>query len=396
MAGPVPVQKHSEVEQVCDPEGFATHAQGHQLGFYPGGPERLAALIELIENAQASLKMVFYIFACDASGEQVRDALTAAARRKVQVSIIVDGFGADADEEWFADMIAAGGTFQVFVAKWSRRALIRNHQKLVIADDTRAMMGGFNVEDSYFAPAGADGWNDIGLTVEGPIVARMVDWFAQLQEWTSNDDAQLRDIRRRLRNWDGGTGTVRLLLGGPTTGLAQWGRCAVQDMARGERLDMLMAYFAPGPQVRKAMRKIARHGKTQLVLAGKTDNGATIGAARALYKRLLRAGARIYEFQPCKLHSKLIVIDDAVYIGSANFDMRSFHVNLEIMLRIEDAPLAERMRAHIAQHIAASVEVTPAVHAARATLLTRMRWWASWFLVSVVDYNVARRLNLGL
>ncbi len=186
------------------------------------------------------------------------------------------------------------------------------------------------------------------------------------------------------------------VLGGPTTRLADWGRCVLRDMQHGKRLDMLMAYFAPGPVVRKALRKIAQHGHTNLVLAGKSDNDATIGAARALYKGLLRARARIYEFQPCKLHSKLIVIDDIVYLGSANFDMRSFHVNLEMMLRIEDPALAEKMREHIRQHIAASVEVTPQLHASRATLLNRMRWWACWFLVSVVDYNVARRLNLGL
>jgi cardiolipin synthase len=386
----------SETKPFCDPAGFAVEAQGHKLTIYPGGQERLAALLGLIESAETSLKLAFYIFSRDASGARVRDALTDAVGRGVQIVVIVDGFGADADEEWFADMIAAGGTFQVFLAKWSRRALIRNHQKMVIADDKLAMMGGFNVADGYFAPAGTDGWTDIGLTIEGPVVARIADWFAQLHDWTRDDDAQFRDIRRRVKEWDSGTGPVRLLLGGPTTGLAEWGQCAVRDMQRGKRLDMLMAYFAPGPVVRKAMRGIARHGHTNLVLAGKSDNDATIGAARALYKRLLQAKARIFEFQPCKLHSKLIVIDDIVYLGSANFDMRSFHVNLEMMLRIEDAALAEKMREHIRQHIAASVEVTPELHARRATLLNRVRWWASWFLVSVVDYNVARRLNLGL
>ena len=382
-------------KQFCDPAGFTLEAQGHQLTLYPAGPDRLATLLALINGAQTTVKLAFYIFARDSSGAQVRDALTEAARRGVKVNVIVDGFGADADEEWFADMIAAGGTFQVFLAKWSRRALIRNHQKMVIADDTVAMMGGFNVEDGYFAAAGTDGWTDIGLTIEGPIVARLSDWFAQLHAWTRDDDAQFRDIRRRVKQWDSGTGPVRLLLGGPTTRLADWGRCAVRDMQSGERLDMLMAYFAPGPVVRKALRGIARRGQTNLVLAGKSDNDATIGAARALYKRLLRAKAQIYEFQPSKLHSKLIVIDDIVYLGSANFDMRSFHMNLEMMLRIEDAALAEKMREHIRQHIAASVEVTPAVHAERATLFNRMRWWVSWFLVSVVDYNVARSLNLG-
>jgi len=380
----------------CDPPGFAIEAQGHALAFYPSGVGRLDALLALIGAAQDSLKVAFYIFDCDKSGARVRDALIAAARRGVQVSLIVDGFGAQADAEWFAGLTAAGGDFQVFQAAWSRRALIRNHQKMVIVDDRAVMLGGFNVADGYFAPPGEDGWTDLGVTVEGPIVTRVADWFAQLHEWTSDEAAQFRDIRRRVRDWQSGDGPVRLLLGGPTYHLSDWARCVIRDMQQGQRLDMIMAYFAPGPRVRAAMRKIARRGRANLVLAGKTDNGATIGAARALYNKLLGAGARIYEFQPCKLHSKLIVIDDVVYLGSANLDMRSLHVNLEIMLRIEDPALAERMRQFIAQHMAASVEVTPQIQARRATLLTRLRWWACWFLVAVVDYTVARRLNLGL
>ena len=380
----------------CDPESFTLDAQGHTLTFYPDGQERLAALIALIDGARDSLDLAFYIFATDASAGRVRDALTAAARRGVKVRLIVDGFGADADDEYFAELIAAGGSFQIFMAKWSVRALIRNHQKMVIVDDTVAMLGGFNVADDYFAPPSANGWNDMAVTVQGPVVARVADWFAQLHEWTSDDDAQLRDIRLRVRRWDGGSGPVQLLIGGPTHHLARWARPVMRDMRQGQRMDMLMAYFSPGPRVRACMRVIAAKGQTNLVLAGKSDNGATIGAARALYKRLLKAGTRIYEFQPCKLHTKMIVIDDVAYLGSGNFDMRSLHVNLEIMLRIEDPALAERLRAHIAGHIAASLEITPELHARRATILTRMRWWASWFLVSVVDYTVARRLNLGL
>lgn len=157
-----------------------------------------------------------------------------------------------------------------------------------------------------------------------------------------------------------------------------------------------MAYFSPNPRLRRRIRAIARKGKTNLLLAGKSDNGATIGASRALYKKLLAAGANIWEFQPCKLHTKLIVLDDAGYLDSANFDMRSLYVNLEIVLRIEDAKLAERMRAFIHDHLPAREHVTAELHAARATLWTRAKWWASWFLVSVADYTVSRKLNLGL
>ncbi len=105
---------------------------------------------------------------------------------------------------------------------------------------------------------------------------------------------------------------------------------------------------------------------------------------------------RIYEFEPCKLHAKLIVVDDVTYIGSANFDMRSLYLNLELMLRIEDKALAERMRSFIQHHLPHSTEVTPALHKSRRTVWNRIRWSIGWFLVTVVDYSVTRRLNLGL
>ena len=90
------------------------------------------------------------------------------------------------------------------------------------------------------------------------------------------------------------------------------------------------------------------------------------------------------------------MLDDAVYVGSANFDMRSLYINLEIVVKVEDAALAARMRQYIDHMAAASTPITPALHKSRATLFNRVRWWLSWVLVSVVDYSVSRRLNLGL
>ena len=90
------------------------------------------------------------------------------------------------------------------------------------------------------------------------------------------------------------------------------------------------------------------------------------------------------------------MLDDTVYLGSANFDMRSLYLNLELMLQVKDAALAERMREFVSLHIQASEEITPAVHKARATLWNRLRWNFGWLLVSVIDYTVSRRLNLGL
>src|SRR5690606_31465551 len=102
---------------------------------------------------------------------------------------------------------------------------------------------------------------------------------------------------------------------------------------------------------------IARKGETRLLFPARSDNGAPVGAARAYDGRLLEAGARLWEFEPCKLHTKLIVLDDAVYLGSANFDARSLFINLEIVLKVEDAALAARMRDYLTHHLPASLEI---------------------------------------
>jgi cardiolipin synthase len=382
--------------EFSEPAPFSVRVDGLMLEFLPGGQERLEALLALIHGAQTSLRLVFYIYAEDEAGAQVRDALAEAAGRGVEVSLVLDSFGARADAAFFAPLIAAGGRYREFSPRWNVRYLVRNHQKMAIADGRKALIGGFNVENDYFASPQAGGWDDLGILLEGQAVERLDEWFGRLEGWCAERNGHFFAIRRLVREWEPGSGRVQWLMGGLTRLPNSWARRVMRDIECGTRLAMMMAYFSPGLGTVRRLGEVAQRGAALLVLAGKSDNGATIGAARSLYSRLLRRGAEIYEFRVAKLHTKLIVVDDVVYLGSANFDMRSLYLNLELMLRIEDAALAERMRQFVAAHVAGSVHVTKALHRRRGTLLNRIRWMLSWFLVTVVDYTVTRRLNLGL
>jgi len=380
-----------------DPPPFTVTAQGHDLTFYPAGKDRLERLIALLDSAQSSIRMCFYIFADDACGRLVLDRLMAARARGVEVALIIDSFGSKGTSDaMFAPLRNAGCKYCCFSPRWNVRYLIRNHQKIVVIDDGIALIGGFNVEQDYFEPPEANGWSDLAVELTGPVVAPLARWFDLIERWTRQPKGAWKAVRRLVRAWNPGTGPVQLLLGGPTRGLSPWARRVSDDLVDGRKLDMIMAYFSPAVRLLARIGRIAKRGETRLVLAAKSDNGATIGASRILYGPLLKRGARIWEFSPCKLHTKLIVLDDAVYIGSANLDMRSLYINLEIMLRIEDAALAERMREFVAHHLPASLEITHDLHRRRRTLWNRIRWTLSWFLVSVVDYTVSRRLNLGL
>lgn len=378
------------------PEPFLVSTHDHEFEFLPDGVHRFDALLAMIDRAQRSLDMFYYMFQDDPAGRIVRDALVRARERGVRVHLVVDRFGTDAGEDFFQPIVDAGGRFAVFNPRWNVRYLIRNHQKMTIVDGEIALLGGFNISEHYFMPPEHNGWADLGVVVKGPVVGDVSRWFAKLSDWTENRNRQYRAIRTMVRDWNPGEGPVQFLVGGPTRIPSGWNRAVKRDLAHGQRLDMVMAYFSPPRSLRRLMRKLARRGEARLVMAGKSDNTTTIAAARATYGALLRARAKIYEFQPSKLHMKLIVIDDAVYFGSANFDHRSIRINMELMVRVESAELAEKVRAMVDTMIAVSEEITPRIHNRRRGLLGGLQWLLGWVLVSVIDYTVVRRLNAGL
>ena len=205
----------------------------------------------------------------------------------------------------------------------------------------------------------------------------------------------MRTLRRVLQKHSTTDGKLHWLFGGPTRRLSPWAKAVRKDMRYAKRLDIIAAYFAPGPMLLRRSANVARRGQVRLVTAAKSDNNATIAAARFTYWTLLKRGVRIFEYQPTKLHTKLFVIDGAVHIGSANFDMRSLFLNLEMMLRVEDAGFAAAMHIYVDDEIARSTEITPEAHRAQRTLLNRIRWAIGYFLIAIADYRITRRLNFA-
>ncbi|WP_019515237.1 phospholipase D-like domain-containing protein [Sphingomonas sp. Mn802worker] len=371
----------------------------HRLTLLTEGPERRRALLDLIEGAQTSLRLIFYIYADDASGRRINDALIEAARRGVTVALIVDGFGSDdADVHFFDSLRDAGISVCRFSPRFGRRYLLRNHQKLALADAgtsrARILTGGFNVEDDYFGTEREQAWRDLGLLVEGEAASRMAGYFDALEEWVQAPKGKLRHLNRALSRWSETQGSLRWLIGGPTRRLSPWARAIRHDMRRAKRIDLIAAYFTPSPTILRRLDKAGKIGQAvRVVTAAKSDNNATIAAARFTYRGLLKKGVRVWEYQPTKLHTKLYVVDDAVYIGSANFDMRSLFINLELMLRIEDADFAATVRGYIDGEIAHSREITREGYAEATGWWQRSKQFAAYLIVGVLDPTVSRGLN---
>ena len=374
---------------------------GNRLTLLDTGPRCLDALVALIDGARASLRVLYYIYADDASGRRVRDALVRAAERGVRVALIVDGFGSDVDADFFAGLEAAGASVCRFSARLGRRFLLRNHQKLALADaegeGARIIVGGFNVEDDYFGTPAQQAWRDLGLLVEGPAASRLAGYFDALEQGIREGGGRIRRLNRALSQWSEADGALRWLIGGPTRRLSPWARAIRADMRAARRIDVIAGYFTPSPTMLRRLDKAGRRAAAvRVVTAGKSDNDVTIAAARFTYAGLLKRGVRVFEYRATKLHTKLYVVDDATYIGSANFDMRSLFINLELMLRIEDAAFAAHLRAYVDAEVAQSREVTADAYRAATGPWQRAKQFAAYLLTAVADPAISRGLNWGI
>ena len=272
---------------------------------------------------------------------------------------------------------------------------MRNHQKLALADGHKAIIGGFNISNDYFGTVASGAWRDLGLMVEGPSAEYLVGYFDSLFAWAEQPDASIRRLRRTMFRNSVQDGAIHWLFGGPTRRLSPWARSVKNDLMQARRVDIISAYFAPSLSMMRRLFGVAERGRLRIVTPAKLDHQFLVGAARFLYWRLLKRGAGIYEYQATKLHSKLIVIDEAVHIGSANFDLRSLYLNLEMMLRIEDPDFAAMMRRFVEGEIAQSRRITPEAHRASMTWWNRLKWALGYFLVATADYNLSRRLNFS-
>ncbi|MCM8557886.1 phospholipase D-like domain-containing protein [Sphingomicrobium sediminis] len=371
----------------------------HTLTLLPGGEERMSAILELIDGAKSRLDLLFYDLADDDSGTRIRDALVAAARRGVEVRLIIDGFGLrdiKDQEGFFAPLREAGGEAFVFHPSVGRRYLLRNHQKIAIADCCDAIIGGANLAKDYLGDH--DGaWRDLWLRLDGPSVPVLTNYFETLHDWMQQKPSSVRDLGDIAARCSRTSGPLQWQFSAPWPRQTPWPAGLIRDLWQARQLDMVAAYFSPNAPMLRRMERIAEDGgRVRLITAAKSDNNATIAAARHTYHQLLTAGVEIFEYLPTKLHTKLFIADDIVHIGSSNFDFRSLFINMEVMLRIDSGAAAEMLRHYVAGEIEDSREITPELHASRDTFWQRTIWALSNFLVTTMDYTVSRKLNFPL
>lgn len=356
------------------------------------GDEAFPAMLAAIDAATLSVCLEIYIFSDDELGRRFRDALIAAARRGAKVRVLVDGVGSnELPDDFWSSLKAAGGESRVFNPITLKRFGIRNHRKLLVCDSLVAFIGGFNISHEYEGDGVKRGWRDVGVRLEGGLIAELASSFDEM--------FALADFRhkRLVRLWQAKlkktvvAANEHLLLGGPGRGWNPIRLALNKDLAHARRIQIVQAYFLPTWRIRRALSRAARRGgDVQLLLAGKSDVALSQLAGRSLYQRLLKSGAQVFEYQPQILHAKLLVIDDAVYVGSANLDPRSLSINYELMIRFQNPQMAAEAREIFSEVLAQSVQIDGATWKKSRSFWTRLKERLAYFVLARIDPHVAR------
>ncbi|MFD2707091.1 cardiolipin synthase [Salibacterium lacus] len=317
-----------------------------QVTCYKEGGTFFRDYFEDIKQAEESIYILFYIFRQDSIGSQLIDLLCRKAEDGVIVRVMLDRVSSGMTRQGRKKLRNAG----VYFAYSQRISLPflfyslqrRNHRKITVIDEETGYTGGFNVGDEYIGRDPKFGyWRDFHLRVKGEGVQDLTrqfiaDWHRERPEDDFSSDKNPESLP------DGDTTFRFLATDGDevlNTFLHMIGRART-------RIYIATPYFIPGPTLQKALLEAAaRDVIITIILPAKRDHPLVQEASWSYLEPLISAGVCVYHFNDGFFHAKAVLIDEQCCdIGSANFDQRSFHLNLEMNTLIEDKTFIEYIR----------------------------------------------------
>jgi cardiolipin synthase len=337
---------------------------GNTAELLKNGDEIFPAMTAAIRQAQKTVNLETYIFQPDEAGRQFADAMMEAARRGVEVRLLIDAWGSKLGD--LQDGLEKAGV------RWRKYRPIRlitiykvgkrTHRKILVVDGKVAFTGGLGISRQWLGNArNLNEWRDTQVRVSGPVVDQMQAIFAE--DWTYTTGEILAGEKFYPKP-DGAGGQVQAQAikasRGDASSLSKmFYYVAIQSAARS--IHIQNAYFLPDRQVRDALvAAVARGVDVKIMVPGRHIDLPLVRSASWLhYGDMLKGGVKIYEYRHTMMHNKTMVVDGVFStIGSINFDTRSMNRNAEESLAFYDRAFAEKVEAMFADDLQNCKEIT--------------------------------------
>lgn len=322
---------------------------GNDIRVFTDGASKFEALIKDLREAKRYINLQYYIIQDDEIGNRIADILIERAQAGVAVHVIYDNVGSfDTHRRFFKRIRAAGVEaypfFKVSFPPFGTRINWRNHRKICVIDGRVGYVGGMNIADRYITGGkDFDRWRDTHLRLVGPAVASLQYSFAV--DWNFMGQPLLDDAIDTEDALPGDMG-AQLITSGPTS---QWSNIAMmfhKAIANARhRVYIQTPYFLPTEGLLKALQSAAlAKVDVRIMMPRRTDSRLLQFASFSYIAECLRAGIKIYLYNPGMMHAKTLIVDDEIAsVGSTNFDFRSFEHNFEANLFVYSPRFTQEM-----------------------------------------------------
>ena len=378
-------EKHKPLIDLFINQNLSLPFKDNKMEAYTDGYQFFPALLAAIHEAKNHIHIDMYIFAEDALGCLVADALIAKAQEGVEVKLIYDDVGCwNVSHRFFERMREEGIEVVSFLPvrfpSFTSKVNYRNHRKIIVIDGTVGFIGGMNIALRYVKGTGTMPWRDTMLKVTGGAVYALQRAF--LVDWYFVDRTLLSD-RKYYPPMTGSHQTVnnclaQVVTSGPVTPYPEIMQGFVRVILGARRyLFLETPYFMPNDSVLFALKTAALAGVDVRVLCPMYSDARFVEwASRSYLREVVEAGVQVRLYKAGFLHSKLMVCDDSITTcGSTNLDFRSFENNFEANIFFYDEGIALRMKKVFMNDLEQSVSLTEIPSRMHGSFL--MRLWES-------------------
>lgn len=305
------------------------------------GDQTYGAMIQALSQAEHHIHLEYYIVRDDGIGRKIQHLLIEKAEQGVEVRFIFDSVGCFQLPYAYLNKLEDAGvqitsfnpvTFPLLNSKVN----FRNHRKIMVIDGTIGFVGGLNIGDEYLGKNESIGlWRDTHLKVEREVVRSLqisflLDWYYMTGQKLLEPQYLSPNLSDDIEEQDQG---IQIIAGGPDHEWEVLKKLFLSMITSAiKKVDIASPYLIPDDDMLSAIKMVALSGvEVNIILPNKPDKKIVFWGSRSYFHELLETGVNIYLYNKGFMHSKVIIVDEELAsIGSANMDMRSFHLNFEV------------------------------------------------------------------
>ena len=340
--------------------------ENNSVQLIQSGKEKFSLLFEDLKKAKETIHMAYFIWRNDALTQELKSILIEKAKAGVEVRILIDAVGSFTLSSSYKNELKKNGIhiyrYLDFMSLFSLHTInYRNHRKIVVIDGKISYTGGMNMGREYVDGAfGYNSWRDTHLRIVGEGTKYLQGIF--LLEWKTTTQEKLFGAKYfpKIKK-DIGSVKMQVAVSGPDSEWESIKQMYFEMICAAKKSVYIQSpYFVPDESLMNALKNTALSGiDVQIMITGVPDKKIPYWAAYTYFEDLIESGVKIYHYNKCFLHSKTIAVDSEICaVGTANFDIRSFAINYELMSLFYDKKLTVELEKDFRKDLQDCVEVT--------------------------------------